>query len=137
MKIDDCINYLLTGAQHRSSLAMKKALDPYGLTPVQYSVLCCLWQKDMHNPKEIADFLKIENSTISGILERMEKKDLLVRSIDTNDRRFIRIDLTDASKNLEKPVIKAVEDVNKDILKSFTAAEQKQLKNILRAIASE
>ena len=136
MKIDDCINYLLTGAQHRVFQMTKKALDPFELTPVQYGVLCCLWQKDMHNPKEIADFLGIENSTISGILERMEKKNLLQRSIDTNDRRFIRIDLTEDSKKLEKPVLKAVEGVNMDVLESFSASDKKKLKDALRDLMS-
>ena len=136
MLIDDCIHYQLTGAQHRVSLTLKKALEPFDLTPVQFGVLSCLWQKNMHNPKEIAEFIGVENSTISGILDRMEKKGLLQRSIDVNDRRFIRIDLTDVSKELEGPVLKAVDGFNKEILSPFSTAEQKQLKKILRIISA-
>ena len=134
MLIDDCIHYQLTGAQHRVSLTLKKALEPFDLTPVQYGVLACLWQKNMHNPKEIAEFIGVENSTISGILERMEKKNLLQRSIDLNDRRYIRIDLTPESKKLEKQVLSAVEDVNKEVLKALSSSEQKQLKTFLRVL---
>lgn len=134
MQIEDCINYLLTGAQHRVFQKMKKALDPYDLTPIQYGVLSCVWQKDMRNPKEIAAFLNIENSTISGILERMEAKELLKREIDADDRRYIRIILTAKGEKLEKPVLKTVEDFNKEILKRFSAADREKLRKLLREI---
>ena len=70
--LDNCINYLLTGAQHSVFQYMKKNLAQFDITPIQYGVLGCIWEFDMHNPKDIAAHLGVENSTISGILERME-----------------------------------------------------------------
>ena len=134
MNLDQCINFLLTGAQHKVFLEMKKELEQYDLTPIQYGVLKCIWQLDLHNPKEIAEYLSIENSTISGILDRMEKKDLIVRNIDPDDRRFIRIDLTETGKKLEKPVNKTVDDVNKDVLSIFTEKETGELREMLRKL---
>lgn len=46
-------------------------------------------------PKEIAAELKLENSTISGVLERMEKKELIERQVSKEDRRFIEVVLTE------------------------------------------
>lgn len=131
MKLEECINYLLTGAQHMVFSEMKNELKVVDLTPVQYGVLKCLWEKHMSSPKEIADCMGIENSTISGILERMEKKGLIRREIDENDRRYIKISLTDASRRLEKPVDEIVENVNKVVLEPFTEEEIKNLKNYL------
>ncbi len=115
---------------------MKNKLSQFDITPVQYGVLQCIWQLDMHNPKEIAQYLSIENSTISGILERMEKKDLIVRNIDINDRRFIKIDLTEKSKALEIDVNKAVEEVNEDVMMIFTTEEELLLKKYLKRICT-
>lgn len=134
MNLDQCINFLLTGAQHKVFLEMKKELEQYDLTPIQYGVLKCVWQLDLHNPKEIAEYLSIENSTISGILDRMEKKNLIVRNIDPDDRRFIRVDLTDAGQSLEIPVNKTVEEVNKTVLSDFSEKEQDQLRNLLKQL---
>ena len=39
--------------------------------------------------------MKPENSTVSGILDRMEKKDLLKRQVSTEDRRYIEVVLTE------------------------------------------
>ena len=66
--LNNCINYLLTGAQHTVFQYMKKNLAQFDITPIQYGVLGCIWEFDMHNPKDIAAHLGVENSTISGIL---------------------------------------------------------------------
>lgn len=134
MKIEECINYLLTGAQHKVFIEMKNALKSLDLTPIQYGVLKCIWQFDMSNPKEIAEFLGVENSTISGILDRMEGKGLLIREIDVKDRRHIKICLNDSAKKLEKSVDKIVEKVNRDVLQDFSDEEIRQIKQYLRKI---
>ena len=131
MNLDQCINFLLTGAQHKIFQDLKKELDKFDLTPIQYGVLKCIWQMDLHNPKEIAEYLGIENSTISGILDRMEKKELIIRDIDKEDRRFIRIELTDTGKELEGPVNKTIEDFNKEALSIFTKEEASKLRDML------
>ena len=94
MQLEECVNYLLTTAQHSVFLKMTEKLSAFDITPVQYAVLYCLWENDRRSPKEIAERLKLENSTISGILERMEKKGLIERSISKEDRRFIQVLVT-------------------------------------------
>ena len=134
MNLDQCINFLLTGAQHRVFQELKKELEQYDLTPIQYGVLKCIWQLDLHTPKEIAEYLSIENSTISGILDRMEKKELIERKIDREDRRFVYIDLTKAGKDLEDPVNKTIEDFNTEVLSIFTEKEASALRDMLRKL---
>ena len=67
--------------------------EPFDVTPVQYGVLYCLWKGDKTTPKEIAAELKLENSTISGILDRMEKKDLLKRQVSTEAVSYTHLDV--------------------------------------------
>ena len=135
--LDNCINYLLTGAQHAVFQYMKKNLSQFDITPIQYGVLGCIWEFDMHNPKEIAAHLGVENSTISGILERMENKGLIRRMIDSTDRRFIHIELTDLSKSLEVPVRTVVTEVDNSVLAQFSEDEINTLKDMLRRIYAQ
>lgn len=135
--LDNCINYLLTGAQHTVFQYMKKNLSKFDITPIQYGVLGCIWEFDMHNPKEIAAHLGVENSTISGILERMENKGLIRRMIDSTDRRFIHIELTDLSKSLEVPVRTVVTEVDNNVLAQFSEDEINTLKDMLRRIYAQ
>ena len=135
MQLEECVNYLLTTAQHSVFLKMTEKLSAFEITPVQYAVLYCLWENDKRSPKEIAERLKLENSTISGILERMEKKELIKRSISKEDRRFIQVILTKKGASLKEDVLATVEQVNNEVLSIFTAEECDQLKNILRTLA--
>ena len=132
--LDNCINFLLTGAQHAVFQYMKKNLSQFDITPIQYGVLGCIWEFDMHNPKDIAAHLGVENSTISGILERMENKGLIRRMIDSTDRRYIYIELTDVSRDLEIPVRTVVTEVDRKVLEIFNEEEEAALKNALRRL---
>ena len=135
MQLEECVNYLLTTAQHSVFLKMTEKLSAFEITPVQYAVLYCLWENDKRSPKEIAERLKLENSTISGILERMEKKELIKRSISKEDRRFIQVILTKKGASLKEDVLATVEQVNNEVLSIFSAEECDQLKKILRTLA--
>lgn len=134
MKLEECINYLLTGAQHKVFQKMKNELKIYDLTPIQYGTLKCIWEKELTNPKEIAVQLGIENSTISGVLERMEAKGLILREIDPADRRFIKVTLSEQAKKLEKPVNETVEKVNEAVFQEFSEDEVQEFKAYLRRV---
>nr|WP_130861896.1 MarR family transcriptional regulator [Bacilliculturomica massiliensis] len=135
MELNQCINYLLTTSQHRVSQAMSARLSEFDITPVQYGVLYCLWVEKKKSPKEIAEILHLETSTISGILERMEKKGMLRRSISREDRRFIEIELTEKALALQEPVLDAVEEVNATVLADMSKEKQELFKSLLREIA--
>lgn len=135
MELNQCINYLLTTSQHRVFQEVSKRLENYDVTPVQYGVLHCLWKGDKTTPKEIASELKLENSTISGILDRMEKKNLLKRQVSTEDRRYIEVVLTEKGASLEKPVLDTIDQANLDILASIPEEEQQILKKNLQLLA--
>ena len=56
--------------------------------------------------------------------------------IDSSDRRFIHIELTDISKNIEIPVRTIVTEVDKTVLEQFSEEEIAVLKNMLRKITA-
>lgn len=135
MELTQCINFLLTTAQHTVSQHLNSKLVEHDITPSQYAVLSCLWQNKCDTPKQIAEILGLENSTISGVLDRMKKKGLINREVNEEDRREVRITLTEKSKALELPITKIIDDVNAEVLKCFSNDEITILKESLRTIA--
>lgn len=75
-------------------------LEPYGLTPFHYLVLCCLWEEDGLSTTGIADKLKQLGATLTGVVDRMEERHLVYRERDASDRRIVRIWLTDEGRQL-------------------------------------
>lgn len=89
-------------------------LAPYGLTPFHYLVLCCLWEEDGLSTSGIAEKLGQLGATLTGVVDRMEERNLVYRERDLQDRRIVRIWLTSEGEKL-KDVLPAIgeETINK------------------------
>ena len=129
-----CINYLLTVAQREVNQQISARLDTYDLTSVQYGVLNYLWEHQTATPKELAQTLMVENSTISGILDRMQKKDLIDRQTDPDDRRSVRVVLTGNGNALKDGVLRTGDVLNAEVLKDIEPADREILLRCLRQI---
>lgn len=134
MQLYGCINYLLTVTQHEVFQVFSQGLTPFNITPGQYGVLRCLWENSACTPKEIAQILRLENSTVSGVLDRMEKKGLIKRELDFNDRRSIRVVLTPEGASMRDGVLQVIDQLNKQVLDVLTPEERRVFIDSLRKI---
>ena len=137
MEYDTCINLLLSKAQQKVHQQFKLKLAEYDLTPVQYGTLSCLWEQDGQSPGQIAAYLCLDSSTITGILDRLENKELLTRSLDRSDRRSLKIFLTDKGKVLREPIMNTTKQLNEEVLAILDANEKKALKTLLCRLSGE
>ena len=132
------INFLLTTAQHTVFQYLSQRLAPYDITPSQYGILNCLWINDgTCLPRQIAELLCLETSTVSGILDRMQKKDLIDRVINPENRREILVMITPKGEALKAPVLKIIDEVNEEVLKDFSPKETEFIRKSLRQIAEK
>ena len=138
MELKECINFLLTTAQHTVFQYLSQRLAPYDITPSQYGILNCLWINDgTCLPRQIAELLCLETSTVSGILDRMRKKDLIDRVINPENRREILVMITPKGEALKTPVLKIIDEVNEEVLKDFSPKETEFIRKSLRQIAEK
>lgn len=72
------------------------------LTPAQYSVLSLLWQRDGRQCNELSSACCCSPSTITGVVDTLEKKGLVTRQSNPLDRRSLLLRLTDAGRALER-----------------------------------
>lgn len=138
MELKECINFLLTTAQHTVFQYLSQRLAPYDITPSQYGILNCLWINDgTCLPRQIAELLCLETSTVSGIQDRMQKKDLIDRVINPENRREILVMITPKGEALKAPVLKIIDEVNEEVLKDFSPKETEFIRKSLRQIAEK
>lgn len=80
----------------------KKIQKEYGVTIPQ--VLCLSFLRESPNYQatqgEIREFINLNSSTVSGIINRLEKKGLLARLPKSGDKRVVNIALTSAGDKL-------------------------------------
>lgn len=80
---------------------------PLGLTPQQAHLVCVL----LMGPQGMTDLsriLSIERSTLTNMVDRLERRTLVARIAHPTDRRACQIDLTDAGRDLAHEAHEAV-----------------------------
>jgi len=71
------------------------------LTPTQHFILRELWEKDGRQFKDLAAECNCSRSTITGVIDTMEKKNLVIRESHPSDRRSLLVKLTEEGEKLE------------------------------------
>jgi DNA-binding MarR family transcriptional regulator len=97
---DDFICFAVYSTGHAFSRVYKPLLEKLDVTYPQYLVLVALWAKDNQTVGSLGDMLFLESSTLTPLLKRMEKLELLTRSRDMEDERQVRIRLTEKGSAL-------------------------------------
>ena len=90
---------------NRTARAFIKALDSElrsrtGVTFGQWKIMVMLVNQNGLTQKELADRLCLEGPTLIPIIDKMEKEGLVIRKVDTDDRRNNRICRTDKADKL-------------------------------------
>lgn len=131
MELNECINYLLTAVQNAVHARFKASLQSLDVTPAQYMVMYCLHKEGDLSPSGLAQFCRLDNSTMTGILTRMEKKGFIERRHSENDRRSVDICITSEGAALLPDILAIINNCNKETLDCLLPEEQQALKSYL------
>jgi DNA-binding MarR family transcriptional regulator len=119
------------------SRTFQERLEPYGLTPFHWVVLCCLWQEDGLATSSIGERLQQVGGTLTGVLDRMEERGLVRRERDMRDRRIWRIWLTQAGKELEQVLPPIALEIREQAMAGIAEADRELLSRLIdQAIAN-
>jgi DNA-binding MarR family transcriptional regulator len=128
-EVFDLINQTAKNLRYIQRLTVKDA----NLTPPQYAVLHLLWVKDQRPFKEIADHLQCARATVTGIIDNMEKKGLVVRVPNPADRRSLLATLTDEGRKIQQKTPE-LEEIYHSCCSGLTPLENQQLSFLLNKL---
>lgn len=97
--------------------------DKIGITLPQFRILNWLWRCTKLTQKELHQYVQIQPSSLTTILNVLIKKDLVERQFDENDARVRVIVLTDKSRALEADAWRIIEEFDQKILSILTEDE--------------
>lgn len=103
-RLDEHLCFLLDVATRRITKFYNRRLRRFGLTYNHLFILTCLWEKEGVNVKDLSKQLLLDSSSLTGHLDRMERAGLVIRKDDPNDRRAIRVFLTEKGRRLKEQV---------------------------------
>jgi DNA-binding MarR family transcriptional regulator len=100
----------------RMGKALRRELDAgvagFQITPPQFQVLHRLWQGDGILTTELSKEACSDAGTITGVLDRLEAKEMIRRERSAPDRRAVRIYLTETGRGLQEPLMAVLAKIN-------------------------
>ena len=92
--------------------------------------LKCLRIMDLEesiNNQDVADRMNLSPSRITRIIDGLVKKGYILREIDREDRRNMKISLTEKGVNLTNKINNAFVEIHKEILKEIDNSQHESL----------
>jgi DNA-binding MarR family transcriptional regulator len=131
MDIREMISFLLVQAAKEHRGCVEDSFSELGVRVGQDMVLLRLWGENGLSPTELANRLRVEPATVSKVLNRMEKAELVTRQRDPEDARSFKVYLTDRGKSLQEPLRNRWKQIEDQMLEGFTSEERTFLRRAL------
>ncbi|GAA4579779.1 hypothetical protein GCM10023194_06290 [Planotetraspora phitsanulokensis] len=101
----------LQRATHRTLHALTAALADLDLTASEINALANLADGRARNVRALSADTGTRATTLTGVLDRLERRGLLTRELDPDDRRSFRLALTDSGRDVAAQVSAAFSDL--------------------------
>src|SRR6476469_917253 len=111
-------------------------LGPAGINARELAVLLFLDGREPESQQQAAARLGIDRTTMVGLLDSLERKDLVARRPDAGDRRRNVVVLTDAGRATLQAATDASDAAERDLLAALDDREAAQLRELLNRITS-
>ena len=135
MEYPKALGPMLGCCAHMARERMDARMSRFGMTPAQTHVLLHLQQSGGQLPqRELLDSLKVKPSTVNGILDRMEEKGLVERTVSGADARQRLVALTSFGLEREEQVKKCFLEAEALIVRGLTEAEANTLRSLLERV---
>ncbi len=113
-----------------------RKLKEYGveINPAQGRIMFALWQKDGIAINELARKTQLGKSTLTSMLDRLEKAKYIQRIPSSTDRRKILIRRTQKDRDMEKQYVELSQEMTKVWYKNFSEDEMDAFEQYLERI---
>ncbi len=137
---ESMLGFSLGVAMRQMNRIYGEVLSEHGITPPQLFLLSCLLHEDGQKPRDLAEKISLDTSSLTGLIDRTERSGLVVRQPDPHDRRALHIYLTDKGRvlleQLEPIVERLQERIHREFFSDYSPEQVTMFMNMLRQVKS-
>ena len=136
----DCPYYLISRLTLVMTSMLKKCFKAAGvgkIKPSYLGVLWSLWNEEGIKVSELGRRAGLEPSTMTGLLDRMERDGLVVRVSVPNDRRAHHIQLTEGGREVKDIVVRLVQDTMDQVFVGVPQDELEKTTDVLKQVLKD
>lgn len=137
-KLGEPLDFLRTiwALDHQLQTASRRMESQIGVTGPQRFVLRIVHLHPGITPGEVAKTLHVHPSTLTGVLQRLEKRRLLNRKSDSGDARRVHLQLTDAGSKVASSTAGTIEDAVRVALQKVPKARVEHARSLLEGLTT-
>jgi len=117
--------------------ALGEALTHLGLTAAEINALANLADDRQRTVAELSAAVGAKSSTLTGILDRLERRDLVRRQPHPTDRRAFLVVLTEPGGRAADEIWRAITDLEHRLLAGLPATTLTGFRTVLNAVSTE
>src|SRR4030066_384189 len=133
MPTEDRLIFLISKVCQKLIINLQKAFSENGVevTPIQVILLFFLQKNGGSSLTQISQGLMLENPTVTGLIDRLEKLGYVKRSDHPSDRRVYLVYLTEKGKTVANKALPIVKKLNEQIKEGYSKGEIEDFKKVL------
>jgi DNA-binding MarR family transcriptional regulator len=108
----ESIGYLVREAHRALTRVLAECLSNHDVSSAQWSALRALWREDGYSQVELARRMRVEKASLTFVLDALERRGLVQRVRNVEDRRKFDVHLTPAGRHLEAALLPYAGEVN-------------------------
>ncbi|WP_088067923.1 MarR family winged helix-turn-helix transcriptional regulator [Gottfriedia luciferensis] len=125
---------VLSRAHRKINDSANKSIASFNLNPTEFAVLELLYHKGNQPLQHIGEKILIASGSITYVVDKLEKKGLVVRNPCIADRRVIYAEITECGNELMKEIFPAHEKFLHEQMSDLSNEEKKFLIHLLKKI---
>jgi DNA-binding MarR family transcriptional regulator len=127
--------YLIKRAEIEVTSRMSRTLEPYEITPIQFTVLYFVdYDKGDLSSAQLSRRFSMTPQSMNELVKVLETKKLLKKTADPSHKRILRLSLTAKGKKLLQDCNSALDIMEALLLQGLSAAENNTLRNLIGKI---
>ncbi len=130
--MDESLGYLLHQVRGRLMASIDTELEPLDITWAQWGTLLHIANGKAATASELCQNMKGDTGSMTRMLDRLEQKGLIRRERSSEDRRIVRLFLTEAGQKLYPKLPPIAIKVLNQYLQGFSRDELETMKGFLR-----
>ena len=128
--------YLLAASSEQASEQFHDHIRRKGLRVPEWRVLACLVDNDGLMITQLAKLSLMEQSRMTRIVDQMDARGLVQRAADSDDRRRVRVKLTEEGRSLAQALVADARNHETRLLSALADTDAVRIKKVLQTLLS-
>ncbi|MFD1065077.1 MarR family winged helix-turn-helix transcriptional regulator [Oceanobacillus locisalsi] len=112
----------------------KKDIKKHGMRTSDFAILEVLYHKGRQTIRDISESVLISTGSITYVIDKLEKKELLARVNCSDDRRVVYLEITDKGKEIMDDIFPKHQQVIEELFQGISEKDKQTVIDVLKTV---